>query len=85
MNKESGSGPANLAERQSRYVKLKARKRKKALERANRYLRLVSEYENQINVGGDPHLFDKVTGYLAQQHQVSKEFISNVRKAVKRA
>ena len=85
MNKESGSGSVNLAERQSRYVKLIARKRKLALERIEKDKRLAAEYEDKINVAGNPYLFDKVTGYLAQQHQVSKEFISNVRAAVKRA
>ena len=85
MNKESGSGSVNLAERQSRYVKLLARKRRLALERLENDKRLVAEYEDKINVAGNPELFNKITGYLAQQHQVSKEFVSNVRAAVKRA
>ncbi len=75
----------NHAERQSRYVKLQARNRGVALERIKKDRRLAEDYETKINVGGDPHLFDKVTVYLAKQHGVTPEYIVKVRKAVRRS
>lgn len=76
------SGYANHAEKQAAYVKWVARKRKKALERRDEVDRVIEKYERIMDIAGNPHLFDKMCGFLAQQHEVSKQYVSTIRKKV---
>ena len=85
MNKESECGSAILAEKQSRYVKRVAEKRKTAKLILDDQQKIVEKYERRMDVAGNPYLFDKTTGHLAQQHEVSKGFISYVRSGVRSA
>ena len=85
MSKESECGSASLAEKQSKYVKRVAEKRKVAKAILDEQKRIVEKYERRMDIAGNPHLFDKTTGHLAMQHEVSKGFVSYVRSSVKNA
>ena len=74
----------SVGDQQAAYLKIQSKKRTRLLERREDLDRSIRKCETRMDVAGDPHLFDKMTGFLASKHEVSKELVSSLRDTVRR-